>query len=119
MTSRLLILVALLAASAAATTLDGFVGKFTYLDVPGLRGYLTNPFTYPFHAIEERVQVRWEVDFGVWWNVTGRWTLGPYYRIAPGFSTSPWLPDGTQVLYEYQAALAVFNISDVDLDRDF
>jgi len=120
MTNRLLILAALLAASAAAaTTLDGFVDKFTYFKVPGLRGYLTNPFTYPFHAIEERVQVRWEVDFGVWWNVTGRWTLGPYYRIAPGFSTSPWLPDGTQVLYEYQAALAVFNISDVDLDRDF
>jgi hypothetical protein len=55
----------------------------------------------------------------VWWNVTGRWTPGPYYNIAPGFSASPWLPDGTQVLYEYQAALAVFNISDVDLDRDF
>jgi hypothetical protein len=120
MTNRLLILVALLAASAAATTtLDGFVGKFTYLKVPGAKGYLTNPFTYPFHAIEERVQPRWEVDFGVWWNVTGRWTLGPFYKIAPGFSASPWLPDGTQVLYEYQAALAVFNVSDVDLDRDF
>jgi hypothetical protein len=55
MTNRLLILAALLAASAAAvTTLDGFVGKFTYLDVPAMKGYLTNPFTYPFHAIEER-----------------------------------------------------------------
>jgi hypothetical protein len=120
MTNRLLILAALLAASAAAvTTLDGFVGKFTYLDVPAMKGYLTNPFTYPFHAIEERIQARWGANFNVWWNVTGRWTPGPYYNIAPGFSASPWLPDGTQVLYEYQAALAVFNISDVDLDRDF
>jgi hypothetical protein len=119
MTNRVLILVVLLAASAAATTLDGFVGKFTYLKVPGAQGYLTNPFTDTFHAIEERVQPRWEVDFGVWWNVTGKWTLGPFYRITPGFSASPWLPDGTQVLYEFQAALAVFNVSDVDLDRDF
>jgi hypothetical protein len=120
MTNRLLILVALLAASAAATTtLDGFVGKFTYFKVPAMKGYLTNPFTYPFHAIEERIQARWGANFNVWWNVTGRWTPGPYYNIAPGFSASPWLPDGTQVLYEYQAALAVFNISDVDLDRDF
>jgi len=120
MTNRLLILVALLAASAAAaTTLDGFIGKFTYLDVPGLRGYLTNPFTYPFHAIEERVQDRWRANFNIWWNVTGRWTPGSIYKIAPGFSASPWLPDGTQILHEYRAALAVFNISGVDLDRDF
>ena len=105
MTNRLLILAALLAASAAAaTTLDGFVGKFTYFKVPAMKGYLTNPFTYPFHAIEGRVQSRWGAIFNVWWNVTGRWTPGSLYSIAPGFSASPWLPDGTQVLYEYQAA---------------
>jgi hypothetical protein len=84
MTNRLLILAALLAASAAAvTTLDGFVGKFTYFKVPAMKGYLTNPFTYPFHAIEEQVQERWGANFNVWWNVTGRWTPGPYLQHCP------------------------------------